>query len=214
MLRKKGVVRYDSEVAEALGIAKSNLNLIVKGKRKVPLHIAESLWRKFDISKDEVIGNFVINEPTIPYGISRKDTPPKTNEQHRIAVLDVAADANPKAPVRFWDEPQNVVEYMVIPEFSDCKYALPVRGDSMIKDFYPGDLIPLKQLFDFDVIPFGEPFVIATGELLLFKYIRRGPDKNTWILKCANAAYDDIDIDRSKVLALFQVKGRIQRRSN
>jgi len=198
------------EIAEILGMTRQNLNHHLR-KEQLESDFRRLVKEKFGESFFE--NEFsTLNEPQAIY--ERRNKPAKQIEQHRIAVLDVAADANPTAPVRFWDEPINVVEYMVIPEFSDCKFALSVRGDSMIKDFYPGDLIPLKQLHDFDVIPFGEPFVIVTKELLLFKYIRRGPDKNVWVLKCANTAYDDIDIDTSKVLALFQVKGRIQRRSN
>lgn len=138
----------------------------------------------------------------------------KQNENHRISILSISADANPNAPERFWENPEYITGYMNIPEFSDCPIAMSVRGTSMENKFHPGDLLPMKPLLDFDVIPFGEPFVIITGEQILFKYIRKSKDAEKWVLRCENADYDDIDIHKKKVKFLFQVKGRIGRISN
>lgn len=99
-----------------------------------------------------------------------------------------------------------------------------VEGDSMANTFPAGSKVAIKKI-QFDPkyptvgIPFGEAFGIVVDNddenyITFIKRIRRHPDKKLqnkyWIAQSDNTAYDDFEIEISKVRHLFIVVASIK----
>lgn len=99
-----------------------------------------------------------------------------------------------------------------------------VEGDSMANTFPAGSKVAIKKI-QFDPkcptvgIPFGEAFGIVVDNddenyITFIKRIRRHPDKELqnkyWIAQSDNTAYDDLEIEISKVRHLFIVVASIK----
>lgn len=79
------------------------------------------------------------------------------------------------------------------------------KGDSMAAYINNGDVMLIRRIEDWDFINFGFPYVVIGKETTAVKYLRKGPDNNTWTLKSHNEEYDEFDIPRSSVKHLFAV---------
>jgi SOS-response transcriptional repressor LexA len=102
---------------------------------------------------------------------------------------------------------------MVSAEYSRKTYALRVSGDSMIPDFYPGNLVVVDPKAP--VRP--GRFVVAvdaSGEGTLKKYASRGDDKNgreVFELIPSNPVYARLRSDRQQLRIIGVVRERIEK---
>ena len=123
-----------------------------------------------------------------------------------IPLYDVVATAGDS--VAFWEKEENIIDY--IPRkfgMRDCHLAIHVHGESMYPAFMPGDVIILKEIFDYQLINYGEVYVFITEEQRLLKYIQRGKDSDHLLLQSENSRYQPIEVHKSKIIKLFQVQG-------
>ena len=100
--------------------------------------------------------------------------------------------------------------YLHIPAFQNCDCAVPAYGRSMIPDINDGSIIAIKEVSLDSVLP-GEAYLIITDEYRTVKYIRNCKDNpNKWRLVPKNLEeFDEMIIDKTKVLRVFLVKGVI-----
>ncbi len=101
--------------------------------------------------------------------------------------------------------------YINMPGFSHC-IAFPVSGDSMSPRISSGDTIFVKPLNNFDVILWGEVYLIVTNEsadnLRTVKRVFQGVDSDTLILRSINPEYaGDTIILKESVITMGLVKG-------
>ena len=106
-----------------------------------------------------------------------------------------------------------VEDYVDVPEMREVDFFFNVKGDSMEPDYRSGGKAAAKQI-DKDVIVYGKAYLIFfEGEMPhppIMKYIRRTKTPNkTVTLHSLNTKYDDFDIPRSKIKALFVIRGNI-----
>lgn len=106
--------------------------------------------------------------------------------------------------------------YVNFQPFNDCTAYLPVYGDSMLPRFVSGEIIAIKEVRNFDVILWGEAYLIATNEranhLVTVKLLFEHADENKLILRAANPAYPgDTVIEKRAIARLFIIKGKITR---
>jgi len=100
--------------------------------------------------------------------------------------------------------------------FNDCTAYLPVYGDSMYPKYASGEIIAVRAVTNFDVLQWGEAYVIMTDEksnnLRSIKLIFEHNDKSRLILRSSNPNFKgDTVIHKESITALYIIKGKITR---
>lgn len=109
------------------------------------------------------------------------------------------------------DFPELIKGYINLPSFRDCIAFLNVRGDSMTPKLKAGDIIGVIPVQDMDIIQYGQTYLVVTKDnQRMIKYLRKGKDDSHLILKSENNHYDDINLEKKKIVKLFIVKGPIR----
>jgi transcriptional regulator with XRE-family HTH domain len=134
---------------------------------------------------------------------SKNDTTKNITTNAGIPVYDIEFSLGFTEKIK--DSP-SVLGYINMEEFRGCDGIVRARGESMAKKINNGDWIGFKRIFDFDVINFGNPYGIVTKEMDMIKYIKKGTDKNSFLLQCENKDYQDFEILKSKILELYLIK--------
>lgn len=117
----------------------------------------------------------------------------------------------------FADVREEVQYYINYPPLNDCDAAFPVYGDSMEPDFYPGDVVLVREIRNVDSMLWGEPYLIITDaicdNLRTIKNVYLSEDRRNFILRATNPKYSgDTIVPRDNVLKIFLVKGKVARR--
>jgi hypothetical protein len=104
--------------------------------------------------------------------------------------------------------------YVDYKPFNDCAAYVNNYGDSMFPKYKNGERLAVKQIFNLDVINWGETYLIITNEnandLKTVKDIHPHRDLDKIILRASNPAYaGDTIINKEDVLSLFAIKGKI-----
>ncbi len=120
--------------------------------------------------------------------------------------IDATAGTTPLTRA-FTDE--NVIGYLDMPEI-DPRYPLVrVSGDSMLPTIPNGSYISIREISDPDLIFWGATYLVQLEDYRMVKMVRRHTDPSKIILHSENSAYDDIEVDRDKVIKLFLVENVI-----
>lgn len=102
---------------------------------------------------------------------------------------------------------ENIIGYVNLPEIRTTSHILQATGDSMIPKIYNGDRVVLREVYDKNIIYYGQIYLILTDEYRMLKYIRRSKnDESKVILRSENSEYDDIEIDKADILKMFVVE--------
>ncbi|PST81883.1 DNA-binding protein [Pedobacter yulinensis] len=108
------------------------------------------------------------------------------------------------------------IYYVNYKPFNDCSAYLPVFGNSMHPAYSAGDIIAVKEIWNRDVLVWGEAYLIITNkkanDLRCIRFLQEHPDPAKVILRSCNAAHgQDVTIDRDSIAALYIIKGKITR---
>ncbi len=109
------------------------------------------------------------------------------------------------------------VEYFVnYKPFNDCTAYLPVFGDSMYPKYASGEIIAVKAITNFDVLQWGESYVImtdsSTNGIRSIKNLHEHSDPSKLILRSSNPNFrGDTVIEKKNISSLFIIKGKITR---
>lgn len=113
---------------------------------------------------------------------------------------------------RIFDGTEIPRDSLLVPGFADCDFAVPVSGHSMYPKISNGDIIICKQINDFDVVEFGQIYLIVTDERRMVKYVRKAAKPDKVLLVSENhERFDDFEIARSKIRRLYLVKGWVNK---
>ena len=104
-----------------------------------------------------------------------------------------------------------IIGSVKLPEIKRTSHIITATGDSMEPVIRNGDRIAVREIGSWDMIVYGQIYMVLTDEYRLLKYIRRHKTdpENMIILRSANPDYDDIDLKRSKIRKLFIVENVI-----
>lgn len=144
------------------------------------------------------------------------------NKNANPALLDVGIpfydmDVTASIAEALCDEREDVQYYINYPPLNDCDAAFPVYGESMIPDFYPGEVVLVREIRNVDSMLWGEPYLVITNALCdnlrTIKNVYLSEDRQNFILRATNPRYSgDTIISRDNVLKIFLVKGKVNRR--
>lgn len=97
-------------------------------------------------------------------------------------------------------------------EYNKSDYWVNITGHSMEPLISHGDMIAIRQIYDWATFMlYGEIYGIVTNEYRTVKRIRKGSTPDTLRLIPLNPEYDEQEIPKSIVIAVFQVQGCTKR---
>lgn len=99
-----------------------------------------------------------------------------------------------------------IIGYVNIPEVRQGASLVRVYGDSMVPTIQDGAFIAIRRISDPSCIFWGQIYVVVLDDFRVVKHIRRHPDNRKVILRSDNPLYDDMEVDRSKIRALYLVE--------
>lgn len=186
------------QVADSIGVSKGMISFYERGVNEPEKDKLISLAKLFKVDYSTLYDDGkTLNEPIESY--------------HKKGIPIFNKDFTAGDITQFADEPQRVVGHIDLNGFRQCVGFVPVKGSSMYPDFVAGDLIGLEPIGDFSIVEFGQPFAIVTkNNQRMIKIIRKGKDDENLVLRSTNKEFDDINIHRSKIQALFKVHGPVR----
>lgn len=122
-----------------------------------------------------------------------------------VPVYDVDVTAGCRSLEQIFSETRPV-GMMNIPELPADTHVVKVRGDSMSPRICNGGYVAIRRIRDPRNIFWGQMYVVQLEEYRLVKYLRRHSDPSMVILHSDNPAYDDMDVARTDICALYIVE--------
>lgn len=120
--------------------------------------------------------------------------------------IDVTAGTTPLS--RMFTE-ERIVGRMSLPGLNPELPIVRVSGNSMEPKLLPGCYISIRPISLDAPISWGQIYVVVLSDFRLVKYVRRNPDPAYVTLHSANPDYDDIEVKRSDIEALYLVENVI-----
>lgn len=122
-----------------------------------------------------------------------------------VPVYDIDVTAGCRSLEQIFSETRPV-GMMNIPELPSESQVVKVRGDSMSPRISNGGYVAIRRIRDPRNIFWGQMYVVQLDEYRMVKYVRRHTDPSMVVLHSANPAYDDMDIARNEIRALYIVE--------
>lgn len=213
-LRKKGVVRFDSEIIERTGALKSNFSAIMNGKRNAPEELLKAFYKAY---KKDLCDNKLSNTKSTSHAnailLDAQDYQvmmvPLVNKYAYAGYQsgygdDEYIEALPRVP------------FMVDKQHRGNYCAFEVKGDSMdnglvgsYKEGYIvlGREIPKTMWRDKLHIKKWRTFIVVTKTdgILIKQISKHDTERGVITLHSLNEEYDDIQLQLDKVAQLFNV---------
>lgn len=162
------------------------------------------------------ISQAFINRMVVHLGVSKEwltegtDVPfPRQKSQNNISAgapvydIDVTAGSTPLSRM-FTDE--HVVGQLCLPGINPELPIVRVSGDSMMPRIMPGAYISIRPVDVNAPILWGSIYVVVLADYRRVKYVRRNADPAMVTLHSANSAYEDIEVPRNQIEALYIVE--------
>lgn len=98
-------------------------------------------------------------------------------------------------------------QYVALPGTEKADFCCRTFGDSMTPYLMSGDIVALEKVEDWTMfLPLNEVYGIVTRNgLRAIKVLKRGSDDKHFALHSYNAAYEDQEIPKEAILAVFKV---------
>lgn len=205
-LRAAKVIRYDSEIAELLGVNRSFVSNIIKGRSEAPKSALDQLNKiyKKHISAETIHSE---NLTLSPEGKSKRNKVLGAYSQVPYYDVDFIAGNTMETVDSGAIQPSY---YMNVPIFKDCA-AFNCYSDSMQPVISKGCIIFCTYVKDWqDVLEYGQIYAISLHDNRRFlKYIMRHPEKTEthFMLRSENLHYDSFDVPKSKIKGVWLVHG-------
>lgn len=105
----------------------------------------------------------------------------------------------------FQDE--QIVGYIDLPSIRKNTHIVTATGDSMSPKVCDGDRLALREIDSWDIIFFGQIYLVVTENYRMLKYVRKHTtDDGSVILRSENDKYDDMIITKKDIVRLFAVE--------
>ncbi|MBD5229303.1 MAG: helix-turn-helix transcriptional regulator [Bacteroidales bacterium] len=197
-----------AEMARRIGMDPSNFSKHLSGKLPVSRALVNRIVVDLGISK-----NWLENGEGMPF---EKRTTPKVeeygevhlwNHPHRgIPVYDIDVTAGCRPLERMLTD-DHVKGYVDLPRLNRDAILVRVTGDSMEPRIMDGGFIAIRPVKSSSSIFWGQTYLVVMPDYRMVKVLRRHPtDPSMVILHSENPLYDDMDVNREEIEALFLVE--------
>lgn len=193
-------------VAARLDIDPSNLSKYLNGRQPISRNIINKIALEFGASR-----NWLLTGQGVPF-----DKPSEANELCPAEVVKTVASGVPVYdidvtagcyPLERLLTRDRVAGFVDLPRINPESVIVRVSGNSMEPKINNGGFVAIRPIRSINNIFWGQIYVIVLEEYRMVKYLRRHPsDDNMVVLHSENPDYDDMDIRRSDIQALFLVE--------
>ncbi|GGH64273.1 LexA family transcriptional regulator [Phaeocystidibacter marisrubri] len=134
----------------------------------------------------------------------------KSSQGAGIPLLSIAALGGSANFDLALERAQVVAEYYA-PEFKDADFMLPVKGDSMIPTYRPGDVIACKILHNPSFIEWNRPHVLAVEERgVLVKRLMPGSSDQQYKFVSDNNEYPAFEVPVKEIQSIAVILGLVR----
>ena len=193
--------------AQRLGISAANMSKHLSGRLPITNGLVNRICLDYGVSRQ-----WLLNGEDLPFGKNEGDNARQINETveveqaHRgvpVYDIDVTAGFGPLDRI-FTDE--KICGFMDIPQLKNPRNERVVRvsGSSMEPVIQNGAYVAIRETPS-DTIHWGNTYVVILEDYRMVKIIRKHPEPEKIILHSENPRYDDMEIERSKVIGLYLV---------
>lgn len=193
--------RTQSAFAELLGFDPANFSRVLSRKLRVSDGLLNKMVVNLGVSKEWLATGY-----GVPFPKTASHWDDNGRQAHAGAPvydIDVTAGCIPLARM-LTDE--RVIGWVNLPNVDPRNAVVRVTGDSMSPRIPNGSFIAIRPVNLSSPIVWGQIYVVVLEEYRLVKYVRRHTDRDMVILHSANPDYDDMDISRRDINALYMVE--------
>lgn len=187
--------KSQADFSKLIGLDPANLSRVLNGKTAPSDGLISRIVVNTGVSKE-----WLTDGSDVPFP---RDRGQKAAQGAPIYDIDVTAGTT-RLERMFTDE--HVIGRMVLPGLSPDNPIVRVSGNSMYPELQPGCYISIQPVSLDAPIMWGNIYVVVLPDFRLVKYVRRNADPALVTLHSANPDYEDVEIPRSDIEALYLVK--------
>lgn len=196
-----------AEIARRIGMDPSNLSKHLTGKLPVSKALINRFVVEMGVSKE-----WLTTGRGIPFekGIHARTISGQQIVNRSVSKgipvydIDVTAGCSPLERMLTQDRVSGFVD---LPRMNPESIIVRVSGDSMEPKIINGGFVAIRPIKSVNNIFWGQIYVIVMEEYRMVKFLRRHPvDDSLVILHSENPDYDDMDVRRDDIQALFLVE--------
>jgi len=199
-----------AEFAKHIGIDAANLSKQLNGRLPITAGLINRISADMGVSKRWLATgtDLPYAKPSIPSDIPmmQDDTEKSSPSGVRIPIYNIDVTAGSMELSRQFTT-ERVIGSMELPSVSRDSAIVRVNGDSMEPEILNGSYVAIRTSpADPECIFWGQIYVVVLEDYRMVKHVRRNADPNLLTLHSANPLYDDMEISRDKVQALYLVE--------
>lgn len=194
-------------LARLLKLDPSNLSKVMTGKLPFTEGLVNRIVADLGVSKPWLKSGegLPFEKEPLARDITLSDSPRLMTAGGGVPVYDIDVTAGCRSLEQIFSETRPV-GMMNIPELPADTHIVKVRGDSMSPRICNGGYVAIRHIRDPRNIFWGQMYVVQLEEYRMVKYVRRHSDPSMVVLHSDNPAYDDMDVARADICALYIVE--------
>jgi len=194
--------KSQAEFSKYIGIDPANLSRVLTGKAEPGEGLLYRIIVNTGVSKD-----WLFYGSDVPFP---KDGARKVSAGAPVYDIDVTAGTT-SLDRMFTDD--RIIGHMMLPGLNPEYPIVRVSGNSMMPELKPGCYISIRPVPLDAPMMWGGIYVVVLPDFRFVKYVRRNADPALVTLHSANPDYDDIEIPRKDIEALYRVENVINHAS-
>lgn len=201
------------EFARRIGLDPANLSKHLNGRLPITEGLINRIAADFGVSK-----RWLSTGHDLPFAKGGRGSEPEVVERTDEVCVAEAGCASGLIPVYDIDVTagcrelsmeftrDRVIGSIALPEVRPGCVIVKVNGDSMSPTIQDGAFVAIRPVNDLSCIFWGQIYVIVLDDYRMLKYVRRNENPALVTLRSDNPAYDDMEIERTKIRKLYIVE--------
>lgn len=187
--------KSQADFSKLIGLDPANLSRVLTGKTPPSEGLLSRIVVNTGVSKE-----WLSEGTDVPFP---RESGRRVAQGAPIYDIDVTAGTT-KLERMFTDE--HIIGRMVLPGLNPDNPIVHVSGNSMTPELLPGCYISIQPVSLDAPIMWGNIYVVVLPDFRLVKYVRRNADPSLVTLHSANPDYEDVEVPRKDIEALYLVK--------
>lgn len=194
--------------AKRIGMDAANFSKVMSGVLKISDSFLNRLVVELGVSKKWLLRGdgtpYEKGADTEPARIEIFEQPVLKAKPTGTPVYDIDVTAGVAELSRMFTD-ERIVGYIDYPKLDPKNVLVKVSGDSMTPVIQDGALIAIRPVSSTGVLVWGQIYLTVLEDYRLVKYVRRNSDPDKITLHSENSLYDDIELSRKDIVAMYYV---------
>lgn len=203
-IEDKGISAY--QLSKETGIPQGTISNYRNKEVKPSTSIVKQLALTLGVSSEWLLEG--VEEPLVNSNVEIAD---RKNKKNRVIKYYPSVNGS-MGGLEFLDNPNETSVDMIVPGFSECKFAINAYGDSMFPVIKSGQVVLLMEWQE-NFIEWGRIYLIVTKTgYRTIKYLKPSKENDSFSCESENKENNPpFDIKKEDILKLFLVKGWVCR---